>query len=418
MARQETRTPVPSDPAEEVRAFYDSHPYPAPIDSLDRHRELYRNPDRRRALSFLLWPTEKPRANRKILVAGCGTSQAAIHALREPDARVTAIDISETSLRHTRDLRRKYGLRNLDLHRLAIEQVAELGSKFDQIVCTGVLHHLPDPDIGLQALRNVLAPSGAMHLMVYATYGRAGIHMMQEYCRLLGVGASEAELRGLGTTIGALPADHPIAGVASRAKDFRNPDALADALLHPQDRAYTVPQLYAWLERCGLSLGRWFEQAPYLPQCGAIANMPHAARLVSLPPQSQHAAVELLRGTMVAHNFIAYRDDRLGESQPIAFDGDAWRAYVPLRLPWTLCIRDRVPPGSMAVLINRAHTYPDLALPIDAAQERVFAAIDGNRSVDEILRGAAGAGGDEQARRFIEQLWEYDQIVFDATSSH
>ncbi len=417
MAPEKTKTSASTGPADEVRAFYETHPYPAPIGNLDRHRDLYRNPDRRRALSFLLWPTEKPRANRKILVAGCGTSQAAIHALREPDARVTAIDISETSLRHTRDLRRKYGLRNLDLHRLAIEQVAELGSKFDQIVCTGVLHHLPDPDIGLQALRNVLAPSGAMHLMVYATYGRAGIHMMQEYCRLLGVGASEAELRGLGTTIGALPADHPIAGVASRAKDFRNPDALADALLHPQDRAYTVPQLYAWLERCGLSFARWFEQAPYLPQCGAIANMPHAARLVSLPPQSQHAAVELLRGTMAKHNFIAYRDDRVGESQPITFDGDAWRGHIPLRLPWTLCIRDRAPPGSVAVLINRAHTYPDLALPIDAAQGRVFAAIDGNRSIGDILRGAAGAGGDEQARWFIQQLWEYDQIVFDATSS-
>jgi hypothetical protein len=121
---------------------------------------------------------------------------------------------------------------------------------------------------------------------------------------------------------------------------------------------------------------------------------------------------------MAKHNFIAYRDDRLGESQPITFGGDAWREYVPLRLPWILCIRDRVPPGSVAVLINRAHTYPDLALPIDAAQERIFTAIDGNRPIDEILRIAAKAGGREQARRFIEQLWEYDQIVFDATSSH
>ena len=77
-----------------------------------------------------------------------------------------------------------------------------------------------------------------------------------------------------------------------------------------------------------------------------------------------------------------------------------------------------MPAGSVAVLINRAHTYPDLALPIDPAQERVFAAIDGNRSITELLRGATGAGDDEQARRFIEQLWEYDQIVFDATSSH
>ena len=417
MPREKMKTPAPTNPADEVRAFYESHPYPAPLRDLDRHRELYRNPDRRRAWSLQLWPTEKPRENREILVAGCGTSQAAIHALRAPDARVTAIDISETSLRQTRDLQQKYGLRNLALHRLAIEQVGELGQTFDQIVCTGVLHHLPDPDTGLRSLRDVLVPDGAMHVMVYATYGRAGIYMMQEYCRLLGVRASEGELRDLGTTIGALSCDHPIAGIAGRAKDFRNPDALADALLHPQDRAYSVPQLYAWLERCGLSLGRWFEQAPYLPQCGAIASMPHAARLRLLSPPLQHAAVELLRGTMAKHNFIAYRDDRLGDGQPITFGGDTWRSYVPLRLPWTLCIRDRVPPGSVAVLINRAHTYPDLALPIDAAQERVFAAIDGNRSVDEILRIVAKAGGTERARRFIEQLWEYDQIVFDATSS-
>jgi hypothetical protein len=89
---------------------------------------------------------------------------------------------------------------------------------------------------------------------------------------------------------------------------------------------------------------------------------------------------------------------------------------VPLRLPWTLCLRERLPPRSVAVLINRAHTYPDLALPIDAAQEQILAAIDGRRSIDEIAN-AASVGGDERARRFIEQLWQYDQIVFDATSS-
>jgi hypothetical protein len=59
MAREDMRTPAPTDPADAVRAFYDSHPYPAPIGDLDRHRDLYRNPDRRRALFFLLWPTEK-----------------------------------------------------------------------------------------------------------------------------------------------------------------------------------------------------------------------------------------------------------------------------------------------------------------------------------------------------------------------
>src|SRR6516162_7927054 len=130
MAQEETRKQSPTDRADAVRAFYESHPYPAPLRDLDRHRELYRNPDRRRALSLLLWPLETPRTNREILVAGCGTSQAAIHALREPDAHVTAIDISETSLRHNRELQRKYHLQNLDLHRLTIEEIGELGRIF------------------------------------------------------------------------------------------------------------------------------------------------------------------------------------------------------------------------------------------------------------------------------------------------
>ena len=252
----------PGDAAAEVRAFYESHPYPAPLKSLDRHRELYRNPDRRRALSLLMWPTEKPRTKREILVAGCGTSQAALHAMREPDAQVTGIDISEASLHHTRELQRIYDLRNLDLRRLAIEEVGKIGQTFDEVVATGVLHHLRDPDAGLRALRGVLARDGAMHVMVYGTYGRAGIYMMQEYCRLVGVRTTDEELRDLGGLIGALSADHPIAAVTQRAKDFRQPDALADALLHPQDRAFTVPELHAWLKRCRLKFGRWFEQAP------------------------------------------------------------------------------------------------------------------------------------------------------------
>jgi SAM-dependent methyltransferase len=320
---------------EEVRDFYERLPYPAPLTTLDEHRELYKNPTRRRATFHLMWPAERPRRNQEILIAGCGTSQAASYALREPDARITAIDISDTSLRHTRDLQRKYNLENLELHQLPIESVREMGRTFDLVVCTGVLHHLPDPDHGLCALRDVLRPSGAMRLMVYARYGRAGIYMMQEYCRLLGISASAKDLRELGATIEALPADHPLSGVLRRATDFRRPEAIADALLHPQDRAYTVPELYAWLDRCGMSFGRWIEQAPYLAQCGAVARSPHAARLALLTPRLQHAAVELFRGTMVSHSFIAYRDDHSDMSQPITFGGDRWRDYVPIALPWS-----------------------------------------------------------------------------------
>jgi SAM-dependent methyltransferase len=402
--------------SEEVRDFYERMPYPAPLTDLDAHRDLYKNPDRRRAEFHLIWPAKQPRGDHEILIAGCGTSQAARYALREPDARITAIDVSDTSLRHTRELQRKYNLQNLELHQLPIERVREIGRSFDLVVCTGVLHHLPDPDCGLRALRDVLRPRGALRLMVYARYGRAGIYMMQEYCRLLEIKASAADLNSLGDALKTLPADHPISGLLSRSKDFRRPEAIADALLHPQDRAYTVPEIYAWLDQCGMSFGRWIEQAPYLARCGILAGSPHALRLAALPSRLQHAAVELFRGTMVSHSFIAYRDDSADDSQPITLTGDSWRDYIPIRLPWTVCIRERLPPGSVAVLINQSHTFTDLILTVDSFEEPLLRAIDGNRTLREIMQFALPNGnGESRALRFFERLWQYDQIVFDTS---
>jgi len=401
----------------EVKDFYEKMPYPPPLTTLEEHRELYKNPVRRAIQFHLLWPTEPLREDLEILVAGCGTSQAARYALREPNAKVTGIDLSETSLRYTNDLKQKYDLKNLELHQLPIERVGELGCTFDQIVCTGVLHHLPDPNLGLRALRDVLKPTGVIHLMVYAAYGRAGIYMIKEYCRLLGIGSSEQDLRELGETLKSVPGDHPFAVAMKGALDFGNPDALADALLHPIDRAYTVPQLYELLESCGLSFGRWFEQAPYLSQCGMIAKTPHAGRLAALPPRQQHAAIELYRGTMFKHNVLALRDDRVGASQPITFAGEHWREYIPIAVPWSVCVRERLPKGSVAVLINRAHAFTDLILPLDKNEDRLFGAIDGKRTVAEILKTVGKDIDERQAAGFFERLWQYDQVVFYAPVS-
>lgn len=405
--------------ADEVRLFYDRHPYPPPVADLDRYRQLWLDPDRRRADYHLLWPATAYRADLEVLIAGCGTSQAAKHALRQPGARVTGIDISATSIHHTRQLKRQYNLANLEVHQLPIERVHELELDFDKIVCTGVLHHLPDPDAGLAALRSVLRPEGAMELMVYAPYGRAGIYMLQEYCRQLGIGTSEQEIENLAATLMELPAGHPLEHLLREAPDFRRKATLADALLHPQDRAYSVPQLFAYLERGGLTFGRWIRQAPYLARCGALATTPHRARLAQLSAREQYAAVELFRGTMVRHSLVAYPTSRLVASQPIRFDDDRWLTYVPLRLPRTLIIEERLPTGAAAVLINQSHTYPDLYLPVNAQEKRLFEAIDGTRTIAEILRQAATEKvmrqHREDARDFFERLWCYDQVVFDAS---
>ena len=383
-----------------VREFYESHPYPPPKDDVESYRRAW-DDRRRRADAYLFWPGEPYRDDRSVLVAGCGTTQAAHYAVRWPRARVVGIDVSSASLAFAEELKRKHGLDNLEVRELAVERASELGQTFDHVVCTGVLHHLPDPDAGLSALHNVLAQNGALHLMVYAPYGRAGVYMLQDYCRRVGVGRTADELRDLAASLKALPPEHPIVPLLRNAPDFATEAGLADALLHPLDRAYTVPELLDLIERGGLTFGRWLRQAPYLPFCGAIASTPHAARLNRLEPAEQYAALELFRGTMVRHSVVAYRNDATKRTL-VDFDGDAWHSYVPVRLPDTIEVRERLPKGASAVLINRNHTFTDLYLPIDAEGERRLGAMDGERTIAEI-----GGGSD-----FYRMLWRWDQVVF------
>jgi SAM-dependent methyltransferase len=409
-----TRSADAAGAAQEVRAFYERHPYPPPVDNLDRYRKRWDDRQRRRADSHLFWPEEPYREDRSVLVAGCGTSQAAKYALRWPHAQVIGIDVSTTSIENTETLKRRYSLDNLEVRQLPLERATELGHRFECIVCTGVLHHLPDPDAGLRALRDVLAPNGAMQLMVYAPYGRAGVYLLQAYCRQLDIGSSAPEIRDLAASLRALPPDHPLVPLLRNAPDFQDEAALADALLNPQDRPYSVPQLFDFIGRSGLQFGRWVRQAAYLPQCGALATSPHQALLARLPAQAQYGAMELFRGTMVRHSAVVYRNDRPANAQPVSFDDDAWLNYVPLRLSDTICVQQSLPPGTAAVLINQTHTYTDLYLPIDEQQKQLFDSIDGERIIGEIARKH---GDPDIARALFERLWWYDQIVFDRSRS-
>src|SRR5262245_28167941 len=405
------RQTAPSDP---IGAFYTQHPYPPPVDNLDRAREDWRDEYRRRAEFHLVWPHRRYPAGLDILVAGCGTWQAAKYAISGSDSRVIGIDISPTSLAYTEQLKRRHLLTNLTTTLLPIERVAELERTFDLIVCTGVLHHLADPDAGLRALRDVLKPDGAINLMVYAPYGRAGIAMLQDYCRRLGVGTSTREVADLSEVLDALPRHHPMASLLGRSRDFAHGDALADALLNPRDRSYSVPELLDWLARNDLRLARWYCQAPYLPHCGAIASTPHAARLSALPEPDQYAAMELWRGTMTSHSAIVRH--AVDRGHEIRFDDERWPEYVPLRLPWTACVGERLPAGAAGVLLNRGHQYSDLILPIDASQKRLFDAIEGRRRIADIAAASCTGDRNGRARACFEQMYRPETVAFDAST--
>ena len=116
---------------------------------------------------------------------------------------------------------------------------------------------------------------------------------------------------------------------------------------------------------------------------------------------------------------IGNADDSHVQQSALAED-DPWLDYVPLRMANTIVVEERLPQGAAAVLINQSHTYPDIYLPINGQEKRLFAAIDGKHAIGEIM--AAASKRSSQSRRrtrdFFERLWQYDQVVFDASQRH
>jgi SAM-dependent methyltransferase len=405
-----SKTSKSTDP---ICDFYTSHPYPPPLENLDRARDLWQDQNVHRAEFHLLWPDKAYRADFEVLIAGCGTWQAAKFALCHPDAHVTAIDISPTSLDHTEALKRKYDLANLEVKQLPIESVSDLDHRFDMIVSTGVLHHLADPDAGLRALRSALNPEGAMYLMLYAPYGRTGVYMLREYCRTLGVGTSKEEIGDLTHVLQLLPQYHPMLSMVRGARNELNADALIDALMNPRDRTYSVPELFEFIERNDLRWGRWYWQAPYSPRCGAITATAHAQRLAALSEREQFKAMELWRGLITNHDFVVHHSD--SPRRKIGFDDEGYLRYVPIRRAWTMCAQGQLPPGAAGVLLNQTHLFNDLFLPIGPEEKQMFDAIDGRRSISGIA--AETNQRTSSARVFFEKLWWHDQVVFDNSNA-
>jgi hypothetical protein len=91
-------------------------------------------------------------------------------------------------------------------------------------------------------------------------------------------------------------------------------------------------------------------------------------------------------------------------------------------VPDTICIQERLPESAAAVLINQNHTYRDLFLPVNATEKRLFDAVDGKHSIRELVdRWLPSPQPGSQlalACGFFEQLWWYDQLVFDTSGGH
>ena len=107
------------------------------------------------------------------MVAGCGTGRQAIRlASYFNDLNIIAIDLSGRSLAYASQQAKKYKVENIQFIQADILEFSNFPMLFDIIECSGVLHHMEDPEQGLQSLQQLLSPTGVMKIALYSETAR------------------------------------------------------------------------------------------------------------------------------------------------------------------------------------------------------------------------------------------------------
>jgi len=256
-----------------VQALYEKHPYPRWASS-NMH-----------APDSPAMGRDSSGGSNEILVAGCGTGRQLFATVAEnPDARITAIDISRTSLAYARRKASDAGMadRIRFLH-ADILSMAGWPEQFDIVESLGVLHHMADPFAAWQVLTDRLKPGGRFKVALYSEIARSYFVQVQQMVQDQGIPPTAEGIRALRAAILARPQHDALRQNLVSAGDFYTVSAIRDLVFHVQEHRYTLPQIDGMLGRLGLEFecflfsdsevpGRYDAMLPDDPQRTNLAN--------------------------------------------------------------------------------------------------------------------------------------------------
>jgi len=390
-----------------LRAQYEVYPYP-PRDPADEDRRLITgSPSHLDQMNHYVFGGRLDfTAPLRVLVAGGGTGDAAIMLGQQArDAglpiRITYLDLSDASRRIAEARAARRGLTTIEFRNGSLLDPGGLGGPFDYIDCCGVLHHLEDPAAGLRSLLSALAPGGGIGLMVYAPYGRTGVYALQDALRPLTAGLPGGERVALARRLlRHLPTGNWFRHNTLLADHITSDAGLYDLLLHSRDRAYTVAELVALVEGCGLAITGLIEPAAYDP-ASHVHDPKLLKRLEGLPWLERAAWAEQIGGGLSKH--IAYVVRPADAAAAVA------RADGPEVVP---VLRDLDGPGLAKDLRPGSTLDADLpglslALPLPRLAGPMLARIDGRTRLSALFEAVAALDRSLTREVFMAQ---FDQL--------
>ncbi|HLP90774.1 MAG TPA: class I SAM-dependent methyltransferase [Nostocaceae cyanobacterium] len=304
-----------------VAKLYDTYPFP-PEPILDEAPPGY-NWRWNWLAAYNFCTGRKPaKQDIRILDAGCGSGVGTEYLVHlNPQAQVIGIDLSAGTLEVAKERCKRSGADRVEFHHLSLYDVEQLPGEFDLINCVGVLHHLPDPIRGIQALAKKLAPGGLMHIFVYGELGRWEIQLMQKAIALL-QGNKRGDYRD-GVQVGrkifaSLPQNNRLVKREKErwALENQRDECFADMYVHPQEVDYNIDTLFELIDASGLEfvgfsnpgfwqLERLLGIAPELLARAQDLSEREIYRLIELlDPEVTHYEFFLTRPPLIKANWL------------------------------------------------------------------------------------------------------------------
>jgi SAM-dependent methyltransferase len=376
-----------------VRRQYEALPYPHRNPADDEKSLFVTSLDDLGAINFYCYRGRRNvQKGFRCLVAGGGTGDALMylaHQLRATDATITYLDLSEASQQIALARARFSGMAEriiwrqgslLDLPNMAL-------GEFDYINCSGVLHHLDNPLAGLESLKSVLKPDGAMGIMLYAFSGRTGVYQVQDLMRHLCRGEVDPQvaLQRARTVLSTLPHTNWFRRGAGLFTEEMDDAELYDMFLHPRDQAFSAAQVHDLVARAELCFAQHTsdERALYEPEL-AFNDPEVRAAIRQLPLGEQQTAAELFWGAITKHSFWV---TQIPNSHTDLTDGD----NVPFisRFGRRTRVRDTILEAAGGLWVHKiphaGGIEVKLQLQVVPAVKRFIELIDDRRTMGEIV---------------------------------
>jgi SAM-dependent methyltransferase len=229
---------------EDVKRLYECYPYPYSAGNTE--------PDLLLTYLFRQYFFHDPLAGWRILDAGCGTGHKLIGlATTYPKAHFVGLELSAASVAVARRLAQTQQLSNVEIHQGNLLELTD-DELYDVVQAFGVVHHLEDPQRGLNNLGRALRDNGILSLWLYHPFGEFERLAQRELLLTLWGGnwQNMSEGQMLMEQLGLhLEATH----YGPRDKEANALAGNADAFMHPIVHAYRFSEALTMLRRAGMT---------------------------------------------------------------------------------------------------------------------------------------------------------------------